>query len=211
MSDIQSSYDRLAQTYADHLSGELEHKPFDRQMLLWLLQRVGEGRGPICDLGCGPGQVARFLSDYGARVDGIDFSAAMVEQARSLSPDLPFSQGDMRALTGIADATYGGIAAFYSLIHLTPTEIPAALTELRRVLVPGGTLLVTFHLGSEVRHLDSMWDVPVSIDFHFFERDQMKAWLEGAGFVLEEAIERDPYPAPIEVATRRAYLFARKP
>jgi hypothetical protein len=39
----------------------------------------------------------------------------------------------------------------------------------------------------------------------------MKAHLAKAGFVLEEAIERDPYPEQIEAQTRRAYLLACKP
>jgi hypothetical protein len=50
----------------------------------------------------------------------------------------------------------------------------------------------------------------VSLDFHFFETEEMKGYLGVAGFELEEVIERDPYP-DIEAQTRRAYVFARKP
>jgi hypothetical protein len=50
----------------------------------------------------------------------------------------------------------------------------------------------------------------VSLDFYFFETEEMKAYLTQAGFELEEVIERDPYP-DIEVQTRRAYVFAKKP
>ena len=38
---------------------------------------------------------------------------------------------------------------------------------------------------------------------------EIRAFLEGAGFRIEEAIERDPY-AEYEVSTRRGYIFARK-
>jgi hypothetical protein len=50
----------------------------------------------------------------------------------------------------------------------------------------------------------------VSLDFYFFETEEMKGYLTQAGFELEEVIERDPYP-DVEVQTRRAYVFARKP
>lgn len=208
--DLQSSYDRIAPEYARRIYGELAQKPFDRLMLDWLIEKVG-GAGTICDLGCGPGQIARYLKDHGVDACGIDLSDGMVAQARALNPDIPFSQGDMCTLTDVADSSFGGIAAFYCLIHLPRTDLVTALRELYRVLKPGGALLVTFHIGREVRHLDEMMGEPVSLDFAFYERGEMKDWLLTAGFALEEAIERDPYAEGVEAQTRRAYLFARRP
>ena len=80
--DLQSSYDRVAEDYAEHFLDELERKPFDRKMLDWLAEKVGE-LGIICDMGCGPGQVARYLYEHGAKVCGVDLSAGMIERARS--------------------------------------------------------------------------------------------------------------------------------
>jgi SAM-dependent methyltransferase len=205
----RASYDRVAADYGARFQDEMDHKPFDRRMLNWLIDRVG-ALGPICDLGCGPGQIARYLHSQGAETFGIDLSQKMVEQARALNPGLRFEQGDVLALTPVADQAFGGIAAFYCLIHIPPQQLPTALAEIYRVLRPDGTLLMTFHIGQEVRHLDEWWGQPVDLDFHFYEREAIKARLAEAGFTLEEAIERDPYP-DIEVATRRAYLFARRP
>ena len=56
------------------------------------------GRGEVCDMGCGPGHVARYLRDIGTTVFGLDFSPRMVEQARQLNPDISFRQGNMLAL-----------------------------------------------------------------------------------------------------------------
>jgi SAM-dependent methyltransferase len=161
-------------------------------------------------MGCGPGQVARYLYDHGAQACGVDLSMAMVEQARSLNPGIPFRQGDMLALNDIADNSYGGIAAFYSIIHVPRPALKQALKELMRALRPGGTLLLTFHLGQEVVHRDEWWGKEVSLDFIFFEREEMKGELQTVGFELQEVIERDPYP-DVEYPSRRAYIFARKP
>jgi SAM-dependent methyltransferase len=204
----RTSYDRLAGEYSARMFGELEHKPLDRELLDRLVERVGD-LGPIGDLGCGPGHVARYLHERGAPVVGVDLSPGMIEQARRLSPGIEFRVGDMRALE-LPDGSWGGIACFYAIIHIPGDEIVAALGELRRVLRPGGWLLLTFHIGDEVRHFDELWGEPVDLDFRFFRTEEMVGYLRAAGFTLGETVEREPYSG-VEVQTRRAYLFARQP
>lgn len=207
--DLRDSYNRVAEDYAVHFADELDKKPFDRKMLDLLAERAGHP-GLICDMGCGPGQVARYLHDRGTKVCGIDLSEAMIERARSLHVDIPFRQGDMLNLVGVGDESYGGVAAFYSVIHVPRSRVHLALKELRRVLIPKGTLLLAFHIGQEVIHRDEWWDKEVSLDFILFETDEMKDYLRAAGFELQEVIEREPYPE-VEYPSRRAYVFAQKP
>jgi SAM-dependent methyltransferase len=207
--DLKKSYDRVAEDYAEQFRGEIEKKPFDRKMLDWLVEKVGD-QGVICDMGCGPGQIARYLHDRGANVCGVDLSPAMVERASALNPEITFQQGDMLALAEVADNSYGGVAAFYSIVHVPRPAVVQALRELNRVLRPGGILLLTFHIGQEIIHRDEWWGKAVSLDFIFFEREEMKAYLMTAGFELQEVIERDPYAEDIEHQSRRAYIFAQK-
>lgn len=204
--NLASSYDAVADEYVRRIYDELRHKQLDRELLNRLASEAGSGS--VCDIGCGPGHVTRYLHEQGAQVCGIDLSDAMVRRARELNPGICFQQGDMTALN-LPDKRYTGIAAFYSLIHIPPADMVAALRELRRVLCPGGLLLAAFHIGDDTVHLDEWWGQPVSVDFHFFQAAQMKAWMEAAGFVIEEAIERDPYPE-IEHPSRRGYVFARR-
>jgi len=84
----------------------------------------------------------------------------MVRTARRLNPDLSFEQGDMLGLRKVADAAFGGIAAFYSIIHVDRVNVTDALRELHRILRPGGVLILAFHIGSEVIHRDEMWTDP---------------------------------------------------
>ena len=116
----------------------------------------------------------------------------------------------MLALAEMADNSFGGMAAFYSIIHVPRTSQIQALQELRRVLRPDGILLLSFHIGQEIIHRDEWWGKEVSMDFIFFETEEMKDYLRLAGFELQEVIERDPYPE-VEYPSRRAYIFARKP
>jgi trans-aconitate methyltransferase len=86
-SDVQSSYDHVADEYVRHIYDELRHKPLDRQLLDKLAANVGSA-GLVCDLGCGPGHVARYLREEGAQVCGVDLSEEMVDRARRLNPGI---------------------------------------------------------------------------------------------------------------------------
>ncbi len=203
-----SSYDRVADEYVRRIFDELQHKPLDRQ----LLERFATGvrdLGPACDIGCGPGHVTRYLHERGVRICGIDLSAVMLDEARRMSPEVEFRQGDMMNLD-VPDDTWAGITAFYSIIHISRSEVKRALVELRRVLRPAGLLLLAFHVGDGSIHLDEWWGRKVCIDFLFFRPDEMAGYLVAAGFEIDEIAEREPY-AEVEHPSRRAYIFARRP
>jgi SAM-dependent methyltransferase len=205
---VRAVYDQVASEYAARISDELAGKPLDRALLDVLAARVGSGP-KVCDAGCGPGHVARYLRDRGVDVFGLDISPAMVAEAARRHPDIDFRIGD---LTSFADAPpdLAGVVAYYSLIHLPRERVTGALTTMRERLHPGGFVFAAFHVGSEVLHIDEWWGQPVSLDFTFFEIDEMKAYLTGAGYEIEWVVERLPY-AGVEHPTRRASVLARRP
>ncbi|MGI8771547.1 MAG: class I SAM-dependent methyltransferase [Acidobacteriaceae bacterium] len=205
---IRRSYDRLADEYARRLFNELQHKPLDRELLNRFAAEVA-GRGEVCDMGCGPGQVARYLHDVGATVFGLDLSSCMIEQAKQFSPDISFREGNMMCL-GLPDGALAGIAAFYAIVNIPQESLPSIFREMERVLRPGGLLLLAFHVGDEILHVDELWGLPVSMDFFLFQAAAIRRDLEAARFQVEEIIERDPYPPDVEHQSRRAYIFARK-
>jgi SAM-dependent methyltransferase len=206
--NTQTSYDAVAREYAEKFKDEMDDKPFDRDCLDRLAREVGD-LGSICDMGCGPGQIARYLHRQGADTLGVDLSPQMIAEAQRLNPEIPFHQGNMLALPD-ADNSWGGIAAFYCIIHVPREQIVNALREMKRVLKPGGVLLITFHIGAEIEHIEEWWEKSVNLDFAFYKPDEMESWLIAAGFELEETLIREPNPE-VEVATQRSYLFARKP
>jgi ubiquinone/menaquinone biosynthesis C-methylase UbiE len=205
---IRESYDRVAEEYARRLFDELRHKPLDRELLDRFAKRVRNG-GRVCDMGCGPGQVARYLKDAGVSAFGLDLSAAMLEQARKLNPDIAFRQGNMLALD-LSDGSLAGIAAFYAIVNLPKESLPTVFAEMQRVLAPDGLLLLAFHVGDEVIQENELWGLPISMKFRFLQPPEITRQLESAGLVMEEVIEREPYPE-VEYQSRRAYIFARKP
>jgi SAM-dependent methyltransferase len=204
--DVRASYDSVARAYAERLAGELAHKPLDRHLLNRFAEET-RGRGIVSDIGCGPGHVARYLADRGVSMVGIDLSAAMIGCARQLNPSVDFRVGDMRKLD-LADAALVGAVAFYSIVHFDLPELGAIMRELRRVLVDGGLLLLSFHVGDEVRHVDDLFGAPVSLDFRFHRPEAVVKALQSAHFVVIEHSEREPYEG-VEHPSRRCYLLAR--
>ncbi len=205
--DVAASYDSAAGAYVEHLYSELAGKPLDRHLLNCFAEEI-RGKGLVADLGCGPGHVAKYLHDQG--VDdllGIDLSPEMIRWASRLNPALDFRVGDMRSLD-LPDGALAGIVAFYSIVHFEPADLPAVLNELRRVLVPGGVLLVAFHIGDHTLHVDDLWGRPVSLDFRFHMPGDVTRALRSAGFSVTESVEREPYEGA-EHPSRRCYLFAR--
>ena len=206
---IRESYDRVAEEYARRISSELARKPFDRDLLKRFLAEVGDS-GEICDVGCGPGHVSRYLRDLGANVFGLDISPRMIEEARQLNPDIRFQEGNMMSLD-LPDAELVGIVSFYSICNLPEESLSTVFREMWRVLKGGGIVLLGFHTGDETLHRDELWGKAISMDFFLYDPQLIKQYLKDAGFIIENVFEREPYEPEVEYQSRRAYIFARKP
>jgi len=148
--DVQASYALRAEEYTEQLGSMTSVHPSDVQLVQSWAASVD---GPLLDAGCGPGHWTAFLAGSGIDARGVDRVPAFIEHARDRWPSLTFTVGDVDALADPAD-TYGGVLAWYSLIHHGPGSIGRPLEEFARVLRPGGQLLVGFFLGTEVEPFD---------------------------------------------------------
>ncbi len=204
---LRQNYDHIAADYSAHIYHELDGKPFDREQLRRFAATIPAG-GEVCDLGCGPGHIARFLREEGVNVFGVDLSPAMIAEARRLNPEIRFETGDTFALS-LKDASLAGVLAFYSIVNFPPESLAAAFREMRRVLRPDGRLLLAFHIGDERTSPEVLWGKAVSLDFYMFPVAAVVAALEASGFGIVEVRERGPYAPDVEFQSRRAYILAR--
>jgi SAM-dependent methyltransferase len=193
------SYDLIAERYADHRVGLLARVPRDVDLLDRYAASIRDS-GRVCDLGCGTGTIARQLASRGVDVFGVDISPGMVAVARNRYPDIAFREGDMRALD-LPDASVAGVVSFYSILHLARPEVRPALSEIGRVLCPGGLALITAYQGDGEDHTDLWLGGAVSIDTTLFQPGELEALVEAAGLRVDEAVVRDPldfdYQQPI--------------
>jgi SAM-dependent methyltransferase len=203
MDSTRDSYDTVAATYAAKFGAELDGKPLDRALLAAFAETVS---GPVADLGCGPGHLTAHLHGLGLDAVGIDLSPEMIAVARRTYPGLPYEVGDLTRLDRAA-GIFGGIVAFYSIIHLPDERLPAAFAEFARVLAPGGQLLLAFQAGADERLHQTDWHGHgVDLDHYRRRPDTVADLLTAAGFEVRARLLREPEPAE---STQRCYLLAR--
>jgi hypothetical protein len=100
--------------------------------------------------------------------------------------------------------------AWYSLIHLAPSELPGAVAALVRTIAPGGSLVLAMHSGSQLQHLDEWFGHRVDLDLVLHEPSFVVGTVEAAGLVDIEWYLRGPLTARGET-TERLYVLGRKP
>jgi SAM-dependent methyltransferase len=94
----------------------------------------------VLDVASGPGYVSGAAAARGAKVIGVDFAAAMVEDARRRFAGIDFREGDAEALPFQA-ASFDAVVMNFGVLHLEDPD--RALAEALRVLRPGGRLAFT--------------------------------------------------------------------
>jgi SAM-dependent methyltransferase len=196
--EVRDAYGALSQAYVDRFgSVESTHDDDLARITRW----AEPLEGPVLDAGCGPGQMSGHLHALGLDVRGIDLVPEFIKHARAAYPEVRFEVGSMTDLD-LPDGALAGVLAWYSLIHLAPAEIDLVLRELRRVLAPGGSLLIGF--------FEHPGDVPQAfahkvVDAFAWPADVMVNRLRSAGF---EEIDRWTRPAT-GMARPHAALAAR--
>jgi SAM-dependent methyltransferase len=200
----RTAYDTVADDYADQLRDDLDRNPADRAVLGLFAELV---RGPVADVGCGPGRISGHLKRLGVDVFGVDLSPGMVAVARRDHPDLRFEVGSMLDLD-LPDGSLGGALAWYSVIHVPWDLHPAVFAEFHRVLAPGGLLLLAFQVGDEVRRIEHGYGHDVRLDVFRLDPDQVLGRLAEAGFAPHTRLDREPVDRE---KTPQSYLLVRKP
>ena len=131
-------YDARAADYA-RLTADMAEMP-QMQAFAALLPEGAR----VLDLGCGPGQYAEWFARQGFAVDALDASAEMVALAGA-RPGVSARQARFDDLP--ARATWHGIWANFSLLHVPRADLPAQLIAIKRALFPGGILHLGMKLG----------------------------------------------------------------
>jgi ubiquinone/menaquinone biosynthesis C-methylase UbiE len=133
-----------------------EHGDRGRQFILDRCMReriAGRGFRKALDVGCGEGRLCRMMQGWGLETVGLDPTPALLERARLLDPAGRYDEARAEAMP-YADAAFDLVVSCLTLIDIPGYR--AAITEMTRVLAPGGTLLVA-NLSSMVTTSGPRW------------------------------------------------------
>ncbi len=121
-------------------------RPFDRVVKFTdVLRRHGAGR--VLDVGCGAGRHVVFLARQGFQAYGVDNSPTGLTHARAWVEreglEAEFRRSEMTVLP-YRDGFFDGVVCVFTVYHGTLAEVRKAVSEIRRVLRPGGAALIMF-------------------------------------------------------------------
>jgi len=152
----QRHYDRIGELYEAHYADEWSNL-YRRRFLYEPLIAGVEVRGrKVLDAMCGSGQTAEFLLSQGALTYGLDISPYVIEQFRAKLPRAVGVQGSILR-SEFDDESFDAVFITGGLHHVHP-KVPEALTEIYRILKPGGWLcLFEPHTGSIADSVRRLW------------------------------------------------------
>lgn len=140
---MQHIYEATAREYADIVARA--RTPHFLVLAKWLALQAGE---EVVDLGCGPGNLARELSDAGARMTGVDASQAMIERASAEFPSHRWRVGSATD-TGLPASAFDVVTTSHLLPWLPEPE--SLLREAFRLSKPGARLGIVTAASSTYR------------------------------------------------------------
>jgi ubiquinone/menaquinone biosynthesis C-methylase UbiE len=203
----RAAYNLAAQKYYDLFHNEMNEKEYDRKLLDAFAEKFSRD-AVILDAGCGPaGHIGRYLFDKGLQVIGLDISEQCVALARKYNPEMRFEQGDLADLPFEAE-TFDGVLAYYAIIHTPKMYQPMLFKEFRRVLKPGGCLLVVVKAGTLEKYVWDLIGIETEIWFTLFTEDDIKSYFKQAGFMLDFMEKRNPYD--FEIQNERIFAIGQK-
>jgi ubiquinone/menaquinone biosynthesis C-methylase UbiE len=135
VAEVRDAYNAIADHFADTRSRQWEEVRF----LIEHAVRPGE---KLLDIGCGGGRVAEICDDCKVEYVGVDLSEQMIERSKKEFPGKEFHVADMQSLP-FEDAKFDHSIAVASFHHLPDDATRLrALSEMARVVKPGGTIML---------------------------------------------------------------------
>jgi ubiquinone/menaquinone biosynthesis C-methylase UbiE len=168
------AYERGAALYAE---GGLKPRTMEREMMLFI-GHLSPG-AKVLDAGCGPGRDLKEMQALGFEVTGVDNSQELLDM---VPKEIVTLKADLRSIP-LPQASFEGVWAIASLLHLPRVEMKTALSEMRRLLVSGGHLMVSIKEGK-----GENWVADKGMEerfFTYYEGEELDQLLKGAGFEVE--------------------------
>lgn len=192
----QAFSDRYRTMYASGKSmGEYEQQSFWPE-----LQKHLQQHGVYLDAGCGIGGWVLFLNELGYKAEGIDANSMAIRAMSEYDPDISLKIARTSAIP-YANEHFDGVLSIGSLEYYEG-DVVSSLSELYRVLKPGGFVCVEVPLASTLRRL---FYVPLkylegyiksgshqkTFAYYLFEKQEIARLLESAGFSVELILPHD--------------------
>jgi len=186
---VQSQFGKTSHNY---LTSTVHAAGSDLQLLAGEIKKAGAKT--VLDAGCGAGHASAAVAPFVEKVTAYDLTVSMLEQVRQLCEtrgieNIETRQGDVEALPFV-DHTFDAVVTRYSAHHWP--DVPRALSEIHRVIKPGGVFLMADVVSFETPVFDTFLQTIELLRDHSHVRDytiaEWQRMLTSAGFEVEEVL-----------------------
>lgn len=176
---VQALFDGYAPSFESHVTGDLRYDA--PAVLVQGLTGSGQRYARVLDIGCGSGLCGRLLRPHADRIEGIDLSAAMLEEARKCGAYDSLVQADAHDHLASVPEPYDLVVAADVLIYLGALE--PVFSGVSRVLAPGGRFALT------LERSDADMELRPSLRYAHSER-HLREEASGHGFWVDRVEAR---------------------
>ncbi len=200
------TYDLCAETFEEKFMG-LELYASSLTLFAGLLKKGTR----LLDLGCGPGNVSRFLGERVSEIEttGIDLSKEMVKLARKNVPQAEFLVGDIRDLH-LPEASRDAVTAAFCLPFLHDHEALDLIREIEKVLKPGGYLYMSCMEGTGEGFETTSFSGGNSVFMNYFSESFMREAFAKNGLGVLDYLPQG-YPEEDGTVTTDMIFIVEKP
>ena len=170
------TYNKIAQEYDKEFGNDYSDTPYVDKFLNYL-----EGK-KVLDIGCGVGNLTKYIMDKGFNVEGIDLSKEMLNIAKQKYSDIKFYEMNMKEIT--LRKKYDGIMLAYSLFHLTKKEVIELLPKYYDLLNSNGKILLILQYGQGERIVNEPLKEGLKIFINYYSQDEIIEILKNNRFKI---------------------------
>lgn len=200
---VMSDYNDIALEYCDEFCNIDVYNGFIDK---WLQTMQ---KGNILDAGCGGGNNCQYINEKdGFQAYGIDFSDAMIAEARKRYPNVKIKKMDMTNIS-FPNQIFDGILSNCSLMHIPLELLSQTLQGFKRILKPKGKLLLIVLEGNGEEMVEEPYRQGLDIHVYtkYFTAEEISKILNDNGFKVDE-IEKRETESGNELAGKELVVYA---
>jgi RimJ/RimL family protein N-acetyltransferase len=148
------------------------------------IMRFFKPGGPTADIGCGSGRDTAWLCAHGFAATGFDGAQGLLQEARKRHPGVSFLNAMLPDLMDIADSSFANILCETVIMHLPAPAIPIAVRRMANILMPGGTLYLSWRVTDNAHRRDEHRRL-----YTVFDPNLVLHALTGMELLLDEQVE----------------------
>jgi ubiquinone/menaquinone biosynthesis C-methylase UbiE len=172
-----NTYDIIAEDYNKVFGNDMS----DKEYIDKFLREVNKGR--ILDVGCGVGNLTKYIKDKGFEVLGIDLSNNMLKIAKERFPDVEFKLMDMTDIK-LPKNSFDALFVAYSLFHLPPNKIENTAKGFVELLNSKGKIMFILQEGNGDVIVDEPFKPSEKMYINYFTRDTIVGLLKKLNFKI---------------------------